>query len=635
MMKKLIIVILAFSAAVSVQAQDISTLVRQRAAKKPDTKQVLQQRNMQLMNSIDSLQLIIDSLRNAEPVVVEEPAKEETREQPVLWQDQDEALQDSLLHLWYNTSKPVDFESVNEYDMDSAHFTSDVSDEEMIRRLKAMNASITLPFNETVKNYMVLYSERIKHKTEHALGLSAYYFPIIEEAFARYGLPLELKYMAIIESLLNPTATSRAGARGMWQFMYKTARGYGLYIDSYIDERLDVEKSVDAAARYLRDAYRVFGDWSLAISSYNCGSGNVIKAIRRAGGSSNFWDVYEFLPRETRGYMPAFVGAMYAFTYYREYGLEPEDVGMPVQTDTFEVHKKLHFRQINEVAGIPMEDIEQLNPQYLQQILPGTPDQGCVLRLPYKWTPAFMAANPDSLYHHREKELFEDDIDLAGIASKDGKTPQQQRISYKVKSGDSLGKIASKNHTTVANLKKWNKLRSDSIRVGQVLYIYKTVYVNVPKSETPKKEDEKPVQPKPVAEPMAQPAAPAPARADSTAGAPAEAAKLPDVQIDTTATVAGANSDTSGVALPKWAEAAGKAQSAESVESTQSSEPSEQAAAEESKPEFITYVVKTGDTLFKIAKQYPGVLVSEIKLANGLSTDSIRPGQKLLIPNKQ
>ena len=628
MMKRLVILILALSASLSVHAQDLSTLLKQRPAKKPETKQMLQQLNTQLMNSIDSLQMIIDSLRNAEPVVVEEPAEEDAAEQPKLWQEQDEALQDSLLHLWYNTSKPVDFESVNEYDMDSAHFTSDVSDEEMIRRLKAMNASITLPFNETVKNYMVLYSERIRHKTEHALGLSAYYFPIIEEALARYGLPLELKYMAIIESLLNPTATSRAGARGMWQFMYKTARGYGLYIDSYIDERLDVEKSVDAAARYLRDAYRVFGDWSLAISSYNCGSGNVIKAIRRSGGSSNFWDVYDFLPRETRGYMPAFVGAMYAFTYYREYGLEPEAVGMPVQTDTFEVRKKLHFRQINEVAGIPMEDIEQLNPQYLQQILPGTQDQACVLRLPYKWTSAFMAANPDSLYHHREKELFESDIDLAGMSSKDGKTPQQQRISYKVKSGDSLGKIASRNHTTVSNLKKWNNLRSDSIRVGQVLYIYKTVYVNVPKSETPKKEAENPVEPKPVDQPAAQAAgqSAAQAPADSAAAAPASERVLSPVQIDTTASVAGSTPDSAGVAVPKWAESAAQTVTSEPAESTE--------VAESAKPEFITYVVKAGDTLFKIARQYPGVLVSEIKLANGMSTDSIQAGQKLLIPNK-
>lgn len=592
MMKKLFVLFLILAAALSAQGQNVSTLLRQRSARRPDSKQNLQLRNMQLSDRLDSLQLLVDSLRLAGQIE-EEPEEEEEPQRPVTWQEQDEAKQDSLLRLWYDTSKALDFESIEEYDMDSAHFTSDVSDEEMIRRLKDMNASITLPFNETVKNYIILYSEKIRTRTERAMGLSQYYFPIIEETFSRYGIPLELKYLAIIESMLNPTATSRAGARGMWQFMYKTARGYGLYIDSYIDERLDVEKSVDAAARYLRDAYRVFGDWAIAISSYNCGPGNTVKAIRRSGGSNNFWDIYSFLPRETRGYMPAFVGAMYAFTYYRECGLQAAEVGMPVQTDTFEIRKKLHFRQINEVVGIPYDDIKTLNPMYLQDIIPGTQNQPCVLRLSYKWTPAFMDAIPDSLYNHRYKELFEDAVDLEGSGgSADGKTPQQQRFSYKVKSGDSLGKIAAKNHVTVANLKKWNNLRSDSIRIGQVLYYYKTVYVAAPKKEEPKPEQEKPVLPVAAAAP-----------ADSAATVPADSLTV-------------APADTLGLQT---------AQPADTVKPVLPVEP---------KPEFITYVVKTGDTLFKIARQFPGVLVSEIKIASGLSSDSIRPGQKLKIPNR-
>lgn len=608
-MKKIFILILALAAILpAAQAQDISSLVKQRAqnrpVKKPETRQALQLRNMQLSNSIDSLQMIIDSLRNAEPVVVE-PVEEEVKDQPRRWQDQDEAQQDSLLHEWYNSSKALDFETVNEYDMDAVHFTSDVSDEEMIRRLKAMNASITIPFNETVKNYMVLYSEKIRSRTERAMGLGEYYFPIIEEAFARYGIPLELKYLAIIESMLNPTATSRVGARGMWQFMYKTARGYGLYIDSYVDERLDVEKSVDAAARYLRDAYRVFGDWSLAISSYNCGPGNLIKAIRRSGGSNNFWDVYNFLPRETRGYMPALVGAMYAITYYREYGMEPADVGMPVQTDTFEIRKKLHFRQINEVVGIPYEDIVNLNPKYLKEIIPGTPDQPYELRIPYKWSSAFMSANQDSLYNHRYKELFENEIDLEGYVSKDGKTPQQQRVSYKVKSGDSLGKIAAKNHTTVANLKKWNNLRSDSIRVGQVLYIYKTVYVAVPKKEETKKEEPKTVD-KDLPSTYIQTAEASQAVADSAASDAAVADTLTARAAAELRAREKAVADSIAAAAPKVPE----------------------------KPAFVTYTVKSGDTLLKISKKYPGVTVSEIKSASGLKSDTIRPGQKLKIPNK-
>ena len=175
------------------------------------------------------------------------------------------------------------------------------------------------------------------------LGLCKYYMPIFEETFNKYNLPDELKYMAIIESALNPVAVSRAGAKGMWQFMFRTAQLYGLEINSFVDERLDPFKSADAAARYLIDSYNVFGDWNLAISSYNCGSGNINKAIRRSGGKRDFWSVYNYLPRETRGYVPAFVGAMYAIKYSKEYGLVPASVQMPAQLDTFEIHKNLHF----------------------------------------------------------------------------------------------------------------------------------------------------------------------------------------------------------------------------------------------------------------------------------------------------
>lgn len=435
---------------------------------KTPSKKQLASENSRLRASVDSLLMLVDSL-NARLVEEEEvtgyiPAPVDTsRRKPIYTAEQT----DSLLSLWYEANRFYDFKALESYDMDNAHFVSEVSDAEIERRLKAMNAYITLPFNETVKNYIVLYSEKMRSRMGRAIGLADFYFPLIEDTFNRYDLPLELKYLAIVESMLSPTATSRVGAKGMWQFMYKTARAYGLQIDSFVDERMDVEKSVDAAARYLIDSYKIFGDWCLAISAYNCGFGNVQKAIRRAGGSTRFWDIYPFLPRETRGYMPAFVGAMYAMTYAAEYGIERADVGLPAQVDTFEIHKNLHFKQINEVVGIPMEDLENLNPKYYHGIVPGNGGT-CVLNIPFSWSSAFLAADQDSLYKHKADELLSEQV----LKNAEENSPSA-RIAYKVKSGDYLGRIASKYHVSVNQIMKWNHLRSSNLRAGQVLYIYK------------------------------------------------------------------------------------------------------------------------------------------------------------------
>ena len=349
---------------------------------------------------------------------------------------------------------------------DTVRFTTNVSDEELMRRLEAMNPYITLPFNSTVKNYMVLYSEKMPRQMGQMLAKSQYYFPIFEEILAKYHLPLELKYMAVIESHLTPTAESKAGALGMWQFMFRTAKLYGLKITSFMDERLDVEKSADAAARYLRDAYNVFGDWNLAICSYNCGFGNVRKAIQLADGKRDFWSIWPYLPRETRGYVPAFTGAMYAFHYAREYGLQPADLTMPVEIDTFEIRRNLHFRQISEVVGVPLDTVKLLNPQYTHEIIPGNSGV-CILNIPATWTEDFIAGL-DSLYVHRAGDLLNPqvlkNIEEAGVP---------QRIAYKVKQDDILGRIALKHGVTVAQIKKWNHLKSDIIRPGQILYIYK------------------------------------------------------------------------------------------------------------------------------------------------------------------
>ena len=384
----------------------------------------------------------------------------------------------TLLSQWY-MHRQSRIPGREQYDMDSVVFTTDVPDSVLMRRLEEMNSFITLPFNETVKNFMILYSEKMPAKMSEMMGLSQYYFPIIEETLRRYDLPLELKYVAIIESAFNPRAESRVGAKGMWQFMYRTAISYGLRIDSYADERMDPIASIDAAARYFKDAYRIFGDWSLAISSYNCGSGNVNKAIKRAGGRRDFWSIYTYLPRETRGYVPAMVGAMYAFNYANEYGLEADPMAIPSYVDTLHLHQNLHFAQVSELLGIPMDDLRDLNPQYHKDIVPGASGHA-VLRLPFNYTTAFLDAQ-DSIYNYRKEELLtvkvQDGRDVVSgrpvPTTRPSASGTGQWVYYTVKSGDTLGKIARKYHCTVKQIMTWNSLKNDRISIGKKLKVGK------------------------------------------------------------------------------------------------------------------------------------------------------------------
>ncbi len=439
------------------------------------TKKQLRQENARLRTQLDSLRIDLEKYRNDsrlnDSIVSELRDIYENNAQRSAAglnpEDYTPEITDSLLSIWYLHRQIGRSSEGQEYDMDSVHFQSDVPDKVYIERLEAMNSFITLPFNETVRNYIILYSEKMPTKMGHILGLCRYYMPIFEEVFNKYDMPLELKYMAVIESALNPVAVSRAGAKGMWQFMYKTARDYGLEINSYVDERLDPVASADAAARFLSDSYAIFGDWNLAISSYNCGAGNVNKAIRRSGGKRDFWSIYPYLPRETRGYVPAFVGAMYAIRYYKEHGIVPEAVPMPEHTDTFRVHKQLHFKQVNALAGVPMDDLHNLNPQYMHDIVPGA-SQEYILRIPYQFTPAYIE-HEDSLYTYMADSLFKP-ATLKAIES--GRAAGSGRITYKVKSGDYLGRIASRYHVSINQIKQWNHLRSNNLRVGQILYIY-------------------------------------------------------------------------------------------------------------------------------------------------------------------
>ncbi len=378
---------------------------------------------------------------------------------------------DSLLSLYYVQKK---FSMVDDLyvDLDSAKLKSDIPDSVFIARLKAMNSLIPLPYNDIIKNHIVFYTQKIPHKIDLILGMSAYYLPIFEEIIDQYDLPKELRIMAVIESALNPNACSRVKARGLWQFMYRTALQYNLKINSYVDERLDPIASTHAACKYLKDSYTIFGDWALAIASYNCGAGNVNKAIRRAG-SRDFWKIYPYLPRETRGYVPSFVAALYTLNYYKEHKIVPRAISMPAHVDTFMIHKPLHFGQISEVVGVTVEELQNLNPQYIKQIIPGSPE-GMVLNLPYQYTTTFVN-NEDSIYTYKDSLFFNPIIfkETKGnnLASSSSGSERSTSYTHIVRKGETLGGIAMKYGVKLSDLQRWNHTKS-KISIGQTIVIH-------------------------------------------------------------------------------------------------------------------------------------------------------------------
>ena len=305
------------------------------------------------------------------------------------------------------------------------------------------------------------------------MRMGEYYFPLFEEALARYNLPYELKYLPVIESALNPMARSHMGAAGLWQFMPATGKLYGLEINSLVDERMDPIRSTEAACRFLNSMYTVYHDWNLVIAAYNCGSGNVNKAIRRAGGKRDFWSIYPYLPRETRNYVPIFIAANYAMTYGEEHGICKAPIEKTMLTDTILTTQRLHLHHVSKNLDIPMDELRRLNPQYSRDILPGgTPYALC---LPSEKVGAFieqenniLAYKADSLINNRRAE-----IDLAKVTSITGAYRVNGVTYYTIKKGDTLGGIAKKFHCTVKQLKQWNGLTSDNIRDGKKLKICK------------------------------------------------------------------------------------------------------------------------------------------------------------------
>ncbi len=405
------------------------------------------------------------------------------------------------------------------------------------KRLANLNSRtpFNIEYNPSLESVIKMYLRRHRPTMERLMGLSEFYFPTFEETLDKYDMPLELKYLAIVESALRPRAKSRVGATGMWQFMYATGKMYGLDVSSYVDERMDPIMSTEAASKYLSKLYEMFGDWDLALASYNSGPGNVSKAIRRSGGHKNYWNLRHHLPRETAGYVPAFLATMYIFEYAEEHGYNPKRPDFNYfETDTVKIKQTITLDQVAKYTNTPIEEIEFLNPSYKLDVIPYIEDENYYLRLPVTTIGKFVA-NEEAIYATATKE-FE---------SKEKTLPQyfetDSRVTYRVRSGDYLGKIAERYGVGISQIKRWNNLRSNSLHIGQRLLIY------------PKK---------PVA---------SVSRKTSTKKAVAANAK--------------------------------------------------------------TYVVREGDSLWKIAKKFPGVSPENLKVWNDISGNKLKPGMTLVVSN--
>lgn len=425
-------------------------------------------------------------------------------------------------------------------------------DEVYKMRMKSMPTVIPMTYNETVRKCIDLYSGRLRKTVRYMMGMADFYFPMIEQKLDANGLPLELKYLAVVESALNPIAQSRVGASGLWQFMLPTGKVYDLEINSLIDERLDPERATEAACKYFKEMYALYGDWHLVLAAYNCGPGNVNKAIRRSGGKMDFWKIFPHLPRETRSYVPLFIAAAYVMTYHCDHNICPIRADFSVVTDTIMVERALHFDQIADILQMDKETIRFYNPQYKREIIPGN-IRPSVLRLPIERTFAFID-NEESVYMYRMEEL------LANCTPIDSNEPEnrKERITHTVKAGETVYTIANLYGVTAQNLRLWNGLRGSRVAQGKKLRV---------------------------------------------------------------------NIDNGG--LTYSAKNTGYT-TAEAIQNK--SETTNTAQKVEKKQDFVSYKVKSGDSLYAIAKKYPGITAKRIQEANGLSTTNLRVGQVLKIP---
>ena len=515
----------------------------------------------------------------------------------------------ALMNNWYLKNYTV----LDSYVENSKSET--VSDEVYIKRLRALPVTIEMPFNSVVKTYIEMYTQRRRTLVEEMLGMSLYYMPIFEQALEKEGLPLELKYLPVIESALNPDAVSRVGATGLWQFMISTAKGLGLEVNSLVDERRDPYRASEKAAVYLKNLYNIYHDWSLVIAAYNCGPGNVNKALRRAGGSGkDFWAIYPYLPKETRGYVPAFIAANYVMTYFKNHNISPSLAKKPLLTDTIAVNQRINFNQISKVLNMPIDELRVLNPQFRRDVIPGD-THSYSLCLPTHQVYSFIMSK-DSILNYRtdlygrrdvvEPATISDSKDIQGVEGVDF-TYETQTVTkwHKVRRGETLAKIAGKYGVTSSSIKRANGLRKSSVKRGQSLKIVTTQRVKVPieKSDEPTNDE---------------------LLAANNAGTELDAEQTDTKEIE--------------VAEP----ATETVKPAEQPKSKPEPKQKEQPKAKEQPKKrnhsddagIITkHTVRSGESLYKIATDN-GITVDELKAANNLTNDAVKAGQTLVIPAK-
>jgi membrane-bound lytic murein transglycosylase D len=456
-----------------------------------------------------------------------------------------------------------------------------------------------LTYNKTIRNFIELYSVRRRDLSQRLLGLSELYFPMFEETFDRYDIPLELKYLAVVESALVPNAGSHAGAKGLWQFMYRTGKVYGLEVNSLVDDRFDPYKSTEAAAQHLRDLFDIYQDWSLALAAYNSGAGNVNKAIRRSGGVRSYWAIWPYLPRETRGYVPAFIAVTYLMNYAAEHNLYPVDPGILFNgVDTVHIHDVLSFDQISEFLHIPYNDIQFLNPSFKKGIIPADAENIFSLRLPRAYIGEFVS-NENKIYNFKTKKGLERDQLMAQIEQ------AKNRSVHYVRSGETLGHIARRYSTSVSNLRAWNNLRGSTIYPGQKLTVY------------------------------ASPGHTAPSGSASTNTQQSGSKTYHIVQRGENLGLIAKKYKCTTHDLIRWnglKKSTIYPNQKLAVYSSGLSKVTEIIQTPDGEVNYIIHIVKRGDTLWDIAKQYDGVTVNHIKQLNNITNShKLKPGQKLKV----